>query len=87
MGTLSPALSSKINVQAVLTGSVSITDNTSRDPLTGEQSTADATYINYYDVWSALKRPQTSLDEKVTDRSAGTVTMALTPCHALAAIP
>ncbi len=85
MGTLSPAPSSKINVQAALGlalgGSVNITDNTNSTNLTGEQSTALAKYVNYYDIWSSVKVPQTSLDAKVTARSLGTVTMALSPCY------
>lgn len=92
MGTLDLAPSSKINVQAALSGNVIITDNSNQYTTdsstqvttvtsTGEQSTAAASYVNYYDIWNSNKSTKTTADTISVARSAGHVTMALSNCY------
>ena len=97
MGTTGFSRSAKINVVGAKNGSINITDNsnvTSTDSqgnstlvTTGEQNTAPATYLNFYDFWSLLKNTyktnkQTPSDIAVALRSVGTVSIALnTSCY------
>lgn len=97
IGSLGFSRSAKINVVGATRGSINMTDNTavtSTDSQgnttlvsTGEQSTAPASFTNFYDLWSNLKNTyaagkQTDADKAVAARSTGTVSIALnTSCY------